>query len=114
MYSVAWAKSQVPDAVDRALSILNVMEQKGPPPNNYTYSSVIDAIAKSGKNPEQAEAILNRMSEAGVRPNFVTYNAVINGRFGFERARETGVLMCLTVPPFVFCSLGKVTSSQCS
>jgi pentatricopeptide repeat protein len=75
----AWAKSEAPDAVDRAFSILNTMEQKGLDPNVQTYNSVIDCIAQHGDNPEQAEAIIDRMTKAGVHPDVVTYNALTNG-----------------------------------
>ena len=80
-FGIAWAKSQAPEAVERALSIMDVMEQQGLQPNVQTYSSVIDTIAQSGHHPEQAEDILDRMVKAGVRPDVVTYTAVINGTF---------------------------------
>ena len=79
-FGLAWAKSQAPDAIGHALSILDVMEQQGLQPDVQTYSSVIDAIAQSGHDPEQAEDILDHMMESGVRPDIVTYSAVINGK----------------------------------
>ena len=60
--------------------MLNYMEQQGVQPDIQTYTSVADAIARSGRNPEQAEAILERMMEAGIPPSVVTYSAIINGR----------------------------------
>jgi pentatricopeptide repeat protein len=82
IFLLAWAKSEVPDAVDHALSILHTMEQKGLQPDVRMYSSVIDCIAQCGEKPEQAKDILDRMMKAGVHPNVVTYSAVINGKFG--------------------------------
>ena len=58
------------------------MEQQGLQPNVQTYNSVIDAIARSGENPDRVEAILNCMVKAGVRPDVVTYSAAINGMYG--------------------------------
>ena len=78
---IAWAKSGAPDAVERAVSLLDAMEQEGLQPDAQTYTSVVDAIAQSGQNPAQAEAIMERMAEAGISPNVVTYSAVINGAF---------------------------------
>ena len=115
---LAWAKSQAPDAVECVLSILNTMEQQGLQPDVRTYSSVIDAIAQSGHDPEQAEDILDRMTRAGVHPNVVTYNAAINGTSGLS-----GLTACLEVSFASFMpndsilfqiSLGEVTSPQCS
>ena len=80
-FGIAWAKSRAPDAVERALSILNTVEQQGLQPGVQTYTSVINTMAQSGQNPEKAEAILDRMVQAGVHPNVVTYNAAINGTF---------------------------------
>jgi pentatricopeptide repeat protein len=77
----AWAKSDERDAVEHALSLLGTMEEKGLQPNVHTYSSVIDAIAQRGEDPQRAEAILDRMAEAGVHPDVVTYSAVIKGMF---------------------------------
>jgi pentatricopeptide repeat domain-containing protein 1 len=86
--------------VDRALSILNTMEQKGLQPNVRTYNSVIDCIAQHGDNPEQAEAIVDRMTKAGVDPNVVTYSAVINGTCSCHHcqyaSRDFYSLVCLT------------------
>jgi pentatricopeptide repeat protein len=92
----AWAKSEAPNAVEHALSILGAMEEKGLQPNVQTYNSVIDCIARRGENPQQAEAILDRMTKAGVHPNIVAYNAVINGTFNrhFYHA-------CSSLPLFV-------------
>ena len=56
------------------------MEQHGLRPDVQTYTSVIDAVAQGGHDPEQAEVTLERMKEAGVCPNVVTYSAVINGK----------------------------------
>jgi pentatricopeptide repeat protein len=78
----AWAKSKACDAVDRVLSILHTIEQQELQPDVQTYSSVIDCIARRGKNPEQAEALVDRMMKAGVCPNVVIYSALINGAFG--------------------------------
>ena len=78
---IAWAKSGVPDAAKRVVSILAAMEQKEVQPDAQTYTSAIDAIAQSGQNPQQAEAMLGRMVEAGVHPNVISYSAVINGTY---------------------------------
>ena len=76
------------------------MEQEGLQPDAQTYTSVIDAIARSGRNPEQAQVIVDRMRKAGMSPNVITYNAVINGRFGldvtFNTPRVNFALMYLT------------------
>ena len=54
----------------------------------FTYTSVINAVARSGKNPEKSEAILDRMAQAGVHPNVVTFSAVINGTFALPAASQ--------------------------
>jgi hypothetical protein len=92
---LAWAKSQAPNAVDHALSILNLMEQQELQPDVQTYSSLIVCIARRGENPEQAEDMLKCMAKAGVDPNIVTYNTVINGRFGYPFQDATSEYFCV-------------------
>jgi pentatricopeptide repeat protein len=105
----AWAKSDERDAVEQALSILGTMEEKGLQPTVHTYSSVIDAIAQRGEDPQQAEAILDRMAEAGVHPNVVTYSAVINGTFDCRLSMPQAACSYLFVGiTLTFFSLGEV------
>jgi hypothetical protein len=101
----AWAKSFHPNAADKAQEILSNMEQmylssladmnKGNRNNNYvaqpnsiTYTTVINALAKSGGGADaarKAEQLLDRMyqlyengTNISLKPTIVTYAAVID------------------------------------
>ena len=80
-----WSKSGDKSAAKRAETILNYLEDSNNlfNPDEYSYSTVIDAWAKqSGRDPkaaEKAEAILTRMeNNPDVIPNTISYNAVLN------------------------------------
>jgi pentatricopeptide repeat protein len=47
-------------------------------PNVRTFTSVINAVARSKEHPERALAMLERMRQVGVQPDSICYNAVIN------------------------------------
>jgi pentatricopeptide repeat protein len=87
-----YAKSILPDAADRALSILEMLQVKGLKeggrrfqPDIVTYTSVIDALAKKAtlEASEKAETLLSEVETAfeqsgdtRLRPNIRTYTSV--------------------------------------
>jgi len=80
-----YAKQGTLEAAEKARALLDEMEReynetgiREIKPNVRTYTSVINAIARTRKNPQEAEAILDRMLDANVQPDVVCYNAVIN------------------------------------
>ena len=89
-----YAKQGTMEATEKARLILVEMEQEYQEtgsreikPNVRTYTSVINAIARTRKNPEGAKAILDRMVDANVQPDVVCYNAVINA-FGWSDLQD--------------------------
>jgi hypothetical protein len=89
----AWARSNSPIAVDRALALIDRMEQNGKhgsphgKPNTHCYNAYIHAIAKS-QHPHKAEKckeVLQRMTAAVAdgfydsAPSSITYSTIING-----------------------------------
>lgn len=79
----AWGASRDVKAGDKAMAVLTEMEEKSNvQPDRFSYSSVIDALAKSGTEnaAELAEGVLARMETNGGRriPSIVTYNCVLN------------------------------------
>jgi hypothetical protein len=70
--------------VERALSILNTMQQQGLKPDIPTYNSVIDCIARHGTNPEHAQTVVRLyhiMTEEGdnsTQPDMEALNGVFN------------------------------------
>jgi pentatricopeptide repeat protein len=84
------------------------MEHEGLHSTVQTYNSVIDAIARRGENPQQAETIIDRMTKAGVLPDVVTYTAVINGMFHFSPVHASSSLRLLVCRVhFCICQLGR-------
>jgi pentatricopeptide repeat protein len=80
-----FAKQGTIEAGEKARLLLDDMEQEYKEtgrleikPNVRTYTSVINAIARSRSSPEDAEGILDRMADANIKPDVVCYNAVIN------------------------------------
>jgi pentatricopeptide repeat protein len=75
-----WAKSGDRKAFRRVLQILSALEGHAYlKPNVKTYTTVLDALAKS-RNPEaykSAEKMLTRMEEIGPAPNVQAYTALI-------------------------------------
>lgn len=87
----SWCKSGRPDAPERVIELLSVMERdfkkgkKHLKPDSYTYSSVIDSFIKCNRPdaPQKAEEILRRMQDLhrlheGDPPVTSVFNAVIN------------------------------------
>lgn len=66
------------DSGDAALRVLTVMrETPGCTPDVITYSTIIDALGRSGRFGKVRE-VLDEMSSVGVEPNLVTYTSVIS------------------------------------
>lgn len=66
------------DAGDAALRVLKKMrDTPGCKPDVITYSTVIDALGRSGRFSKVSE-VLDEMSREGVEPNLVTYTSVIS------------------------------------
>jgi pentatricopeptide repeat domain-containing protein 1 len=61
----------------RALSLLQVVKDKGLPLDSYCYTAVIDACAKGGMW-EKALALFDEMEEKGIEPTEVTYSVTIS------------------------------------
>lgn len=91
----AWARSESPNAVERAFALIDRMEQNGRDgtphgkPNAHCYNACIHAIAKS-HNPgkaRQCREVLERMITAKdtgfyeAAPSLITYSTIINGKF---------------------------------
>lgn len=65
-------------AGDAALQVLQKMrETPGCKPDVITYSTVIDALGRSGRFSNVSE-VLDEMSREGIEPNLVTYTSVIS------------------------------------
>ena len=72
--------------MDRAQKVLEQMEamyearELDEPPSVISYSTVLDAFAKSSKpgTARRAEKILRQMKDRGVQPNDISWNIVIN------------------------------------
>lgn len=66
------------DTGDAALKILKRMrETSGCKPDVITYSTVIDALGRSGRFSKVSE-VLDEMSREGIEPNLVTYTSVVS------------------------------------
>jgi len=62
-----------------ALSTLKIMRERGVAPNEYTYSCMINALARAQK-PAQAHKMLKFMeSHDNITPSVITYNAFLSG-----------------------------------
>lgn len=61
----------------RALSLLQVVKDKGLPLDTYCYTAVIDACAKA-KMWKKALALLDEMQDQGIEPSEVTYSVTIS------------------------------------
>jgi hypothetical protein len=102
----AWARSDRPEAPDRAEDILALLRQysgfcfkkSAPRPNAYTLTSVMNCWAKSSRQeaPDRAELILRQMlrsyaaGKPEMRPNLISFNTCINAwaRSGAASAPE--------------------------
>lgn len=85
----AWSKSKLPESVSRAEHLLDVMERRcrndclAARPDSYTFTSVLDSIARSQHNFQRAEKVFHRIEklyEDGIveRPTIPVYNAYLN------------------------------------
>lgn len=85
----AWSKSKLPEAVSRAEHLLDVMERRcrndclAARPDSYTFTSVLDSIARSQHNFQRAEKVFHRIErlyQDGIveRPTIPVYNAYLN------------------------------------
>jgi len=61
----------------RALSLLQVVKDKGLPVDTYCYTAVIDACAKA-KMWRKALSLLDEMQQQGIEPSEVTYSVTIS------------------------------------
>ena len=61
----------------RALSLLQVVKDKGLPLDTYCYTAVIDACAKA-KLWKRALELLDEMQQQGIEPSEVTYSVTIS------------------------------------
>jgi pentatricopeptide repeat protein len=98
----AWSKSGSDEAIDRCEALLEKMQGLKLSPDVFSYTALIDAIARSGQKAERVDAILNRMAEEGVDPNVVTYSAVINGTFGCPSMMLRGEPVLTYLPDFSY------------
>ena len=65
--------------LNKAIATLQLMRKRGVDPNEYTYTSLINALAKADKI-EQAKRLNSFMFESdGIAPGVVTYNALFTG-----------------------------------
>ena len=65
--------------LNKALSILQIMRNRGVNPNEYTYTCMIGALAKAQKI-DQAKKLMGFMySHDGISPGVITYNAFLAG-----------------------------------
>ncbi|KAL7427428.1 hypothetical protein ACHAXM_000845 [Skeletonema potamos] len=85
----AWSKSKLPEAVQRAEHLLDFMERRcrndclAAKPDSYTFTSVLDSIARSEHSFQRAEKVFQRIEKLyddGVveRPTIPVYNAFLN------------------------------------
>mmetsp|Transcript_35753 Transcript_35753/g.73088 ORF Transcript_35753/g.73088 Transcript_35753/m.73088 type:complete len:781 (-) Transcript_35753:45-2387(-) len=85
----AWSKSKLPEAVSRAERLLDVMERRcrndslAAKPDSYTFTSVLDSIARSEHSFHRAEKVFHRIEKLfqdGIveRPTIPVYNAYLN------------------------------------
>ncbi|KAL7498613.1 hypothetical protein ACHAWT_007787 [Skeletonema menzelii] len=85
----AWSKSKLPEAMSRAEHLLDVMERRcrndslAAKPDSYTFTSVLDSIARSQHGFQRAEKVFHRIEklyEDGIveRPTIPVYNAYLN------------------------------------
>ena len=80
---VALAKAGETDRAQEVLERMETMYEAGElddPPSVISYSTVLDAFAKSSKHgsARRAEKILRQMKDRGVQPNNISWNIVIN------------------------------------
>ena len=61
-----------------AKSLLLEMIEKGPPPGNAVFNSVINCLSKSG-NLEDAKEILKLMESRGLKPDVYSYSVIMSG-----------------------------------
>ena len=62
---------------EKALSLLQIVKDKGLAVDSYCYTAVIDACAK-GKKWKKALELLDEMEEKGIQPTQVTYSVTIS------------------------------------
>ena len=85
----AWSKSKLPEAVSRAEHLLDFMERRcrndslAAKPDSYTFTSVLDSIARSDHSFQTVEKVFHRIEklyEDGIveRPTIPVYNAFLN------------------------------------
>ncbi len=67
------------NSLNKALSILKLMRERGVNPNEYSYTCMIGALAKAQKI-NQAKKLLEFMEISdGISPGIITYNAFLTG-----------------------------------
>lgn len=80
------------EAGDVALRVLSTMrETEGCTPDVITYSTVIDALGRSGRF-SQVRHVLEEMGREGIAPNLVTYTSVISA---LTRAGDLRGALCV-------------------
>ena len=84
-----WSKSKLPEAVSRAENLLDIMEVRcrndslAAKPDSYTFTSILDSIARSEHSYQRAEKVFHRienMYEDGMveKLTIPVYNAYLN------------------------------------
>lgn len=67
------------NSLNKALSVLKLMRERGVNPNEYSYTCMIGALAKAQKI-DQAKKLLEFMEISdGIPPSIITYNAFLTG-----------------------------------
>ncbi|KAJ9556705.1 hypothetical protein OSB04_011319 [Centaurea solstitialis] len=64
--------------VENAMSVINIMIERGRDPNLVTFNSLIDGFCLRGEM-EKAMEVFDLMRIRGLNPNVVTYNSLLNG-----------------------------------
>jgi len=83
----AYARSRDPYAAERALAVLQRLEDlPAVSPTVTSYNAVLDCCAKH-KEPERALEVFDRMKEMGIQPNSTSFDTVLNA---FARQDEEG------------------------
>ncbi|PPD88044.1 hypothetical protein GOBAR_DD15036 [Gossypium barbadense] len=87
-------------------AVIETMTKKGVRPNAITYTTVINAYGKAGKE-DKALRLFHRMKQSGCVPNVCTYNAVL-GMLG-KKSRSEEMIMILCDMKESGCSPNRIT-----
>lgn len=80
----AYAKSE---QLDKAVSILPLMQSRGVEANDYTYTCLIAGFGRA-KRMEEAKKMMAYMRKIGMQPSVITYNALISAVLELEASND--------------------------